>query len=111
MQTPYFNLTDVLTLKINSVLLFSQTEMQASRKAREQHPLLHLHSSVVSSDADVLSTSLTSANGSCPDAAVQPHQTAALALSQHIPTNLDTCTYTCSICLCAHAHVHPATVV
>lgn len=51
------------------------------------------------SDADVLSTSLTSTNGSCPCAAV-PHQAAVLARgsplapSQHGLTHLDTCTHT-----------------
>ena len=49
----------------------SQREKERERAGAWQ-PLPWPHSSVSCSDADVLATSLTSTNGSCPRAAVQP---------------------------------------
>lgn len=57
----------------------SRHSCTAQRQRRSEEPslrvqqlLMQFHSSVLSSDADVRSTSLTSANGSRPHAAVQP---------------------------------------
>lgn len=57
-------LTPFLTLKINPQSCVSHT--------RESELLLQLHSSVLCCAADVLSTSLTSANGSCPHSCGAP---------------------------------------
>lgn len=73
------------------------------------------HSSVTCSDADVLSTSLNSTNGSCPRAAVRPTRRCASpdcgagtrkptgTESAHTLTCLDTCTYTYAARRCTQA--------
>lgn len=76
-----------------------------SENTRRQHRQSASTSAVASprstscSDADVLSTLLTSTNGSCPCAAVQPSRHvlargSPLAPRQHGLTHSDTCTHT-----------------
>lgn len=72
--TFHWNIETLPDIKLNLQSCSSHTHKNACRQVRKRARqfLLWPHSSVACSDADVLSTSLTSTNGSCPCAAVQP---------------------------------------